>query len=73
MIACYGWLLFHAAYFEMKHGDLSPSCFLQMEESTFKAASFSKSASARQLSLQERKEAMLEAARKRYREKHGVP
>ena len=57
----------------MKHGDLSPSCFLQMEESTFKAASFSKSASARQLSLQERKEAMLEAARKRYREKHGVP
>ena len=50
------------------------SCsFLQMEESTFKAASFSKSASVRQMSLQERKQAMLEAARKRYKEKHGIP
>ena len=44
-----------------------------MEESTFKAATFSKSASARQMSLQERKEAMLEAARKRYKEKHSIP
>ena len=61
------------SYFEMKHGDLSPSYFVQMEDSTFKAATFSKSASMRQLSLQERKEAMLEAARKRYKEKHGIP
>lgn len=42
----------------------------QTDLETFKASSFPKSASDRQMSLQERKQAMLEAARKRYKEKH---
>ncbi|XP_076461165.1 lipid droplet-regulating VLDL assembly factor AUP1-like [Babylonia areolata] len=44
----------------------------EVDASTFKAASFPKSAQARHLSLQERKQAMLEEARKRYKEKHGL-
>ncbi|KAK7485870.1 hypothetical protein BaRGS_00022865 [Batillaria attramentaria] len=44
-----------------------------METETFKAAHFPKTAPERQMSLQERKQAMLEAARARYKEKHGIP
>ncbi|KAL8570408.1 hypothetical protein ACOMHN_035826 [Nucella lapillus] len=45
----------------------------ELDMATFKAASFPRSAPERHLSLQERKQAMLEEARKRYKEKHGIP
>jgi hypothetical protein len=45
----------------------------QLDAATFKAENFPKSAAQRQLSLQERKQLMYEAARKRYKEKYGIP
>lgn len=39
---------------------------------TFKASSFPKSASERQMSLLERKQAMLAAAQEQYKQKHGI-
>ncbi|PVD29644.1 hypothetical protein C0Q70_08899 [Pomacea canaliculata] len=44
-----------------------------IESVTFKASAFPKSAVDRHLSLQERKQAMLETARRQYKEKHGIP
>lgn len=45
----------------------------EMDAATFKAENFPKTAPERQMSLQERKQAMLEAARSKYKEKHGIP
>ncbi|KAK7110750.1 lipid droplet-regulating VLDL assembly factor AUP1-like [Littorina saxatilis] len=45
----------------------------ELDATTFKASSFHKQAPARQMSLQERKQAMLDTARQRYKEKHGIP
>lgn len=47
--------------------------FFQIESVTFKASAFPKSAVDRHMSLQERKQAMLETARRQYKEKHGIP
>lgn len=53
-----------------------PNYLLPFQEPTslqFKSAEFAKSPKDRHMSFQERKEAMLEAARKKYRAKHGIP